>query len=212
MRTTCCSLALLLLVVCSLRAADFYVAPNGSATGTGSLADPVTLANAIFQSRSPARSGDTLWLRGGTYRGPFQAYLYGLASNPITIRQYPGERAIIDGNGSPDVTLYIYGGGTVWRDIEVVNSSTARGAGVGRPAGIYVEGFSTKLINCVVHDVGLGIGFWAAATDSEMSGCLIYNIGFEKSDNTGNGHSVYSANDVGTDRKSVVRERVCLAV
>ena len=198
MRITCRSLALLLLVVCSLRAADFYVAPNGSATGSGSLADPVTLANAIFQSRSPAKPGDTLWLRGGTYRGPFQAYLYGQTGKPITIRQYPDERAIIDGNGSTDVTLYIYGGGTIWRDLEVVNSSTARGAGVGRPAGVYVEGVSTKLINCVVHDVGLGIGFWAAATDSEMSGCLIYNIGYEKSDNVGNGHSVYSANDVGT--------------
>ena len=198
MRTTCCSLALVLSVVCSSRAADFYVSPNASATGTGSLADPVTLANAIFQSRSPAKPGDTLWLRGGTYPGPFQAYLYGQAGKPITIRQYPGERAIIDGNGSTAVTLYIYGGGTVWRDIEVVNSSTTRTAGVGRPAGVYVEGFSTKLINCVVHDVGLGIGFWTAATDSEMSGCLIYNVGFEKANNVGNGHSVYSANDVGT--------------
>ena len=198
MRTTCCSLALLLSIGCSLRAADFYVSANASATGSGSLADPVTLANAIFQSRSPAKPGDTLWLRGGTYRGPFQAYLYGQTGKPITIRQYPGERAVIDGNGSSDVTLYIYGGGTVWRDIEVVNSSTDRTAGAGRPAGVYVEGFSTKLINCVVHDVGLGVGFWTAATDSEMSGCLIYNVGFEKADNVGNGHSVYSQNDTGT--------------
>ena len=193
--TSACLFGALLLAP----AADFYVSTTGRVGATGSIADPVDWASAMFQAKSPAKPGDTLWVRGGTYRGPFETYLYGQSGKPITIRAYPGERVIIDGAASSTVpTLYIYGQYNIWRGIEVINSSTDRTPGVGRPAGVYMECLGGKLINSIIHDVGLGFGFWTPAVDGEMYGCLIYNVGFEKANNVGNGHSVYSANDLGT--------------
>jgi len=193
--TSACLFGALLLAP----AADFYVSTIGRVGATGSITDPVDWASAMFQAKSPAKPGDTLWVRGGTYRGPFETYLYGQSGKPITIRAYPGERVIIDGAASSTVpTLYIYGQYNIWRGIEVINSSTDRTPGVGRPAGVYMECLGGKLINSIIHDVGLGFGFWTPAVGGEMYGCLIYNVGFEKANNVGNGHSVYSANDLGT--------------
>lgn len=74
---------------------NYYVAPDGSDQNTGTLESPwQTLEYALTQV-SP---GDVLNLRGGTYyeRG-ITVSTTGTGSAPITIRSYPGERAVIDG-------------------------------------------------------------------------------------------------------------------
>jgi hypothetical protein len=43
------------------------------------------------------KPGDTIWLRGGTYKGKFAGVLRGTAAAPIVVRAYPGERVTIDG-------------------------------------------------------------------------------------------------------------------
>ena len=78
-------------------AAEYYVAPTGSSTNDGSVSRPLDLATALSAS-SPARAGDTIWLRHGTYVGNFVSDLVGSPSAPIIVRQYPGERATIDAN------------------------------------------------------------------------------------------------------------------
>src|SRR5687768_4789276 len=75
-------------------AAEFFAAADGKANGAGSKDRPWDLRTAL--SAAAIRPGDTLWLRGGTYRGDFTSRLTGTADAPITVRQYPGERAIID--------------------------------------------------------------------------------------------------------------------
>ena len=75
--------------------------------------------------------GDTIWLRGGTYTGNFTSYLTGTASLPIVVRQYPGERATLDGNVNPgDVgkqrsgsVRSQWGGYTWYWGFEVTNSN-----------------------------------------------------------------------------------------
>src|SRR5437660_8680535 len=74
-----------------------YVASIRSASGDGSAGKPWDLATALAQP-SAVQPGDTIWLRAGTYRGAFTSRLTGTASAPIIVRQYPGERATIDGN------------------------------------------------------------------------------------------------------------------
>ena len=89
--------ALLLFVLSGPRptgAAEFFAAPNGSPEADGTRERPWDLASALQQNA--IRPGDTLWLRGGTYRGDFTSRLKGAEGAPITVRQYPGERAIID--------------------------------------------------------------------------------------------------------------------
>src|SRR3977135_2758068 len=83
-------------IAAAASAAEFYVAPNASASGTGSLSNPWKLQTALDQP-SAVQPGDTIWLRGGTYVGSFTSNLKGRSSRPIIVRQYDGQRAKIEG-------------------------------------------------------------------------------------------------------------------
>src|SRR4051794_30589689 len=75
----------------------YYASPRGSTLGDGSIAHPWDLATAIAGGVGRVQPGDTIWLRGGTYRGSFRSTVAGRIGAPVVIRQYAGERAIIDG-------------------------------------------------------------------------------------------------------------------
>lgn len=70
--------------------ATYYTSPTGLSGGDGSIVDPWNLQTALNESLT---SGDTLYLRGGTYFGKFSSSLEG-----GTVLSYPGEWAKIDGN------------------------------------------------------------------------------------------------------------------
>ena len=76
---------------------QFFVSPTGASGGNGSKSTPWDLRTALSQPAN-VQPGDTIWLRGGTYSGIFTSSLTGTASAPIIVRQFPGERAIIDGD------------------------------------------------------------------------------------------------------------------
>ena len=82
-------------------AGDWYVAPGGNNDGVngGTLGSPWNLQRALSHP-SKVLPGDTICVRGGTYRGKFRSQLTGTAQAPIIVRAYPGERATIDGNFS----------------------------------------------------------------------------------------------------------------
>ena len=193
-------------------ATDYFVATNGLPLGDGSAGNPLDLATAI-SGTSPAGPGDTIYLRGGVYRGVFTSDLRGSTNNHVTLSGFPGERALIDGNvdgkGTTVVSIFTIrtnGSWSIYRDFEVTYSYTNRPVGVGLPAGVYDYASYSKLINLVVHDTGLGVGLWSEALNAEMAGCLIYNIGFQLQ-NQGNGHSLYSQNSTGT--KQVIDNILC---
>jgi hypothetical protein len=73
----------------------FYVSPNGSPSGNGSITKPWNLQTALNQRSSVV--GATIYLRGGTYTGKFSSNLRGLPTLPIVVQSYPGEWAKIDG-------------------------------------------------------------------------------------------------------------------
>ena len=70
---------------------------------TASIARPWDLATAL-SNRTVVQPGDTIWLRGGRYTFPaggnIRCGLRGTASAPITVAQYPGERATLDLKGA----------------------------------------------------------------------------------------------------------------
>ena len=173
----------------------FYVAPNGSASGNGSISAPWNLATALAQP-SAVEAGDTIWLRGGTYRGNYVSKLTGTASAPIVVRQYPGERAVLNGNGGGRV-LRVDGAYTWFWGFEIVDS--LRNSTSGETGGIDVFGNGTHIINLVIHDVsGNGIGLWrTTAGGEEVYGTIIYNNGWQGTDR-GHGHAIYTQNEVGT--------------
>ncbi len=178
-------------------ATEFYVAPGGSARGNGSGSNPWDLATALAQPPS-VRPGDTIWIRGGTYVGAFASNLTGNSGASITVRQYPGERATLDGRGSPgsNPTLAVFGAWTIYRDFEVMNSDPNRPpTRYLRPTAVAVKGPNTKFINMIVHDGGQGFGFWSEAPNSEIYGCLIYYNGGTTFD-----HGIYVQNQSGGKR------------
>ncbi|MBI1760301.1 MAG: right-handed parallel beta-helix repeat-containing protein [Acidobacteria bacterium] len=176
----------------------FYAAPNGSRTGDGSAAKPLDLASAL-SSRSPVRPGDTLWLRGGTYHGAFVSDLNGTATARITVRAYPGERVILDGNGFLDATLTAQGSWTNYQGFEITNTNPDRTQI--RPSGLAIYGPYTKFINLIIYETGGGIGAWTPALGAEIYGCVIFNNGWQgPPPDRGHGHGIYIQNDAGTKR------------
>src|SRR5262245_14616354 len=111
-RVSTLGVALVLGLTLPALGADFYVAPNASANGTGSVTNPWRLQGALSQPAA-VHPGDTIWLRGGTYSGTFVSYLNGTATNPIVVRQYAGEMATIDG-GSTTTCVISTRGSYTW--------------------------------------------------------------------------------------------------
>ncbi|HEX7087925.1 MAG TPA: Ig-like domain-containing protein [Vicinamibacterales bacterium] len=180
---------------------QWYVSPGGSSSDPGTKDRPMSLTKALSSS-SPAKPGDTIWLRGGVYAGSYVSSLEGTASAPIRVRQYPGERAILDANNSAarnaGMALLIQGAYTWFMDFEVTHTGGKVDSGEpNSPSGIvFSNSRGIKLINLVIHDLpGQGIGFWASSIDSEAYGCLFYYNGINSRD-----HGIYAQNTSGTKR------------
>jgi hypothetical protein len=199
--------AALFLAPAVLSAADFYVSPSGAAGGSGSIGSPWDLQTALDQPAA-VHAGDTIWMRGGTYTGFFVSHLNGTSASPITVRNYPGERAKIDGNyGGNLPALEIHGNYTWYWGFEIYNSDPTRWSNDGsepprRGEGIQVIGDHIKLIHLVIRDAAQGVLTGSGANDTEIYGCLIYYNGYDASDR-GHGHGIYSANDPGNATKKI---------
>ncbi|WP_234441678.1 right-handed parallel beta-helix repeat-containing protein [Streptomyces sp. WM6386] len=76
------------------------MAPNGSDSNAGTLAAPL---KTIQRAVDLAQAGTTIQVRGGTYAPSTNLQLLksGTASQPITLRNYNGERVVIDGENMP---------------------------------------------------------------------------------------------------------------
>jgi hypothetical protein len=187
----------------------WYVGPHGRSANGGSLDRPLDLATAL-SAQSVVRPGDTVWVLGGVYSGAFTSDLVGTPTAPIMVRQYAGERAIIDGRGAPANTLTIRGAHTWFWGIEVTNSDPTRvydravnldpdrPDGV-RGTGVNVFGPGTKCINMIVHDTLGGFGLWESAVNAEVYGSLAYHNGVVDTQR-GHGHGLYIQNREGTKR------------
>ena len=179
-------------------ASDFFVSPSGSSGGDGSSSRPWSLAAALAQP-STVRPGDTIWLRGGTYAGTpgssysFASSLKGASGAPITVRQYSGERATLDGRGAVYGALLVqYSSWTVFRDFEIMDSDLNPAS---YPSGLWVrDSNNIKFVNLVIHDMpGCGAGFWEENSNSEIYGSLFYYNGRNRFE-----HGIYLDNQTGS--------------
>jgi hypothetical protein len=110
--------------------ADWYVAADARDEGTGTLQSPWTLPTALAGGRSESRvrPGDTIWVRGGTYRGTFTCHLAGESGKPILLRNYRDERVTLDAHGAHSSGLSVAPqSSNVWIwGLELTNSDRAR--------------------------------------------------------------------------------------
>jgi len=130
--------------------------------------------------------------------------LAGNSAAAIVIRNYPGERAIIDRGGidpTQQAALDLFGPYvTVW-GLEIMNSypdrnrisAYTRTVHSWRGPGIYVKpgASNCKIVNCIIHDNNSGI--YDKEDGTEIYGSLIYYNG-----NNGFGHGLYIGNTAGT--------------
>jgi hypothetical protein len=70
----------------------YFVAPDGSASGTGTLDSPWTVQKALSATGAPA--GSTVVFRGGTYRGVANVSV----NRPLTLQAYPHEKPWLTGS------------------------------------------------------------------------------------------------------------------
>ena len=187
-------LALLLIVAftptTAVRASNqWFVSTSGSPSGDGSSANPWDLNTALNQPAA-VHAGDTIWLRGGVYHAPstngYSSILSGTAANPIIVRNYGNERAIIDGH-TDEFALAVRGSYSWFWGLEIMDSTTNRvpsscDAILGyepHPSafGVGVYGPSNKFINLVVHDTAQGFSAYDDSPDTEFTGNLSYYNG-----------------------------------
>jgi len=181
---------------------EWFVSPVGSPKGDGTESSPVDIATALSGEFAKIKPGDVIWLRGGHYKGPVTSRIQGLRGNPIHVRQFPGERAVLDkGVSSRESGTIDVRGNDVWFwDFEVANSSPDRRrldsdleTNPMRGSGINIYAANTKYINLTVRDNGHGFGLWNEEGGTEIYGCLVFNNGNNKKE-----HGIYGHNKAGT--------------
>jgi len=191
-----------------------YVAPNGSDSNPGTLKRPFqTLDTAL----SRLRRGDTLFLRNGTYDGWFTLLQDGTAKQPIVVRSYPGEQAVIrgrlkisanhvvvsqlvfdqSGGDNQDVGIYAFGGKDDWIAYNEVRHAYKSGILVGDGAD------RLSIVGNWIHDNGQsnkydhGV-YWAGG----VGGLLAQNV---IDDNAAYGVQLYpNADQIVVRRNTIV--------
>ena len=88
----------------------YYVATSGSDAADGSLSAPF---RTIQQAAERAEPGDTVLVRGGTYRETVTPARSGTSSARITYKPYPGERVTV--SGADRVNGWSLNGGSVYK-------------------------------------------------------------------------------------------------
>jgi hypothetical protein len=162
----------------------YFAAQNGSSAADGSRERPWNLSYALSGADGRIQPGDTLWIRGGTYAGNYRTAISGEPGRLVVVRQYPGERATIDGTFRAD------GHDVAFWGFEIMSSTP-----VGTVAVLQARGPRQKFINLVVHDgPQQGITFWDEAVDSELHGNIVYNNGTHENLD----HGTYVHNMTGT--------------
>ncbi|MGW2571703.1 right-handed parallel beta-helix repeat-containing protein [Streptomyces sp. NPDC001537] len=142
---------------------DLYVAAHGSDNNAGTLVAPL---KTIQRAVDLAQPGTTIQIRGGIYAPTTNIQLVknGASDRPITLRNYNGERVVIDGENMP------YTPGAVGSTIP----RTQRGA-------IHIEGDNWRLIGLeIVHGP---YGVYASDTNGNVFDRLVtrdnYESGFQ---------------------------------
>lgn len=131
---------------------QYYVSPNGDNSNLGTLASPWKNINFAVSLLS---AGDTLYVRGGIYAESVSVDNTGTINFPITIKNYSGERPIIDGTKLAvkdwSALMSINGSYVSISGFELRNMNL-NGAVKGG-YGLNLDGIGDTASNMLVHDI-----------------------------------------------------------
>lgn len=183
----------LALIPASLLATTWYVSPSGSDSNSGTSSSPF---KSITKAQSVAASGDTVYLRGGTYSSFTIAssdstyhYVHVLNKSGITYANYSGETPVFNFSSIPTdlrvAGFYITAGSIKITGVQVT----------GTPAGsqkqsecfrIYGSGANCTFTRCVCHDNGANGFYFTNHSTGSCTNCDSYNNIGPSSNSVGN--------------------------
>src|SRR5688572_3439501 len=88
------ALTVLALAIATVQADTYYVSPSGLDRNPGTKDKPFLT---VGKAAAVARAGDTILLRAGTYNEGVVLARSGEPDKPITLKNYPAERPVIEG-------------------------------------------------------------------------------------------------------------------
>lgn len=165
-------------------AAEFYVAPKGSDAHDGSIGKPFAT---IMAAQEAASAGDTVYLRGGTYRldesnitssDEINVYINTIYKHGISYVAYRNEHPVFDfEDAEPDekrVTAFqVNASRCVFKGFDVVGVPIPKGEKLS--ACIIVDGSFNRFEQLAMHDGhGIGLGI-VGGRENLVLNCDAYN-------------------------------------
>lgn len=187
-------------------ATDFYVRPSGDDSGSGTQAQPFATVGRGLDALGP---GDTLLIGAGVYHeGDFCPEVPATPNDPVTIRNVPGERPVLDGDYRR------------WQFVELVEQDgfVFRGLRMRcyRSCGISLRhcGYVT-IAGCESYDNGAGgielnhASFPGADYDAHITveGCVCYRNGWGRG--WSSGIHLNNKGEGGVDSHHIIRRNTC---
>ena len=184
------------LIVCGTgfsqkaQAVDWYVATNGTGSGTGGWADAT---NSLQGAIDDCEKSNTVWVSNGVYRTG--AILYALDNNvtsnriaiwkPLTVRSLNDDPAqtVIEGGGveanSNAVRCVAMTNGAALIGFTLSGGRTRGAAATCPGAGVLCLSTDTVISNCIMTDCRAnnlgGFGFGGGAYKGTLYGCILTN-------------------------------------
>ncbi len=185
---------LLLLVCCALRVAgaEYFVAPEGSDANAGTEASPFAT---IMRGQAAAAAGDTVWLRGGTYRlddshitrrDATYAYVNDFTKAGVRYFAYRDETPVFDFNAVKPAErrvtafyirtndLHMRGFHSVGVQVTVSAGGAARNT---QSENVRIQGGDNNVLERLVLRDGMGIGVYiiGSSANNLVLNCDAYN-------------------------------------
>jgi parallel beta-helix repeat protein len=138
----------------------FYLATTGSDSNNGSKTSPW---KSLYTSIKKLGPGDTLYIREGTYSfsGENIIAAHGTASNPITIRAYPGETPTFKGTTTQGIFMWFRNAGYIKVSGLTIYGDPSGATNVSHGGAVFQYTGDTYGIDVTNNDI-YGASAWAA--------------------------------------------------
>jgi pectate lyase len=176
-----------LIVSSTILAKDIYIAPDGVDSHAGTLASPL---RTITAAQDMASSGDTVYIRGGTYdltnqdissHQSIRAIVNNINKDGIRYINYPNERPVFDFSavkpqGYRVTAFMVRADDCVFKGFDVIGVQvTIADESTQSEAFMVNKGNSNRFENLAIHD-GMAIGWYLVeGSDNEVVNVDAYN-------------------------------------